>query len=276
MSSPAPESAPPPIALCLGGMDPSGGAGLLRDVLTLSAMGIHPMAVCTAETVQNGLACQRIAVPALDPVACVENLGPHLIGRWGVKLGLCAVDEGTFQRLAATLQALNPPLRIWDPILAPSAGVGLHDGQALGRMAEALLKDGAWVVCPNRGEAAALAGLPPSEIRTAEPGSLAKPWLNCGARAVWLKGGHAAGDQVQDLWINQAGITALPVSPRLPGQRRGTGCALAAAWLGLRLNGAADLEAAIGAAARLRERWPRAFSPGGVGRPLFAPEAPCA
>ena len=273
MTSPPLLNPTPPIALCLGGMDPSAGAGLLRDVMTLQALGVHPMAVSTAETMQNGLACQRIEAPSMDPVKRLETLGPHLAGRWGVKLGMAALDEGTFRRLAATLRALDPPIRIWDPILAPSAGVGLHDGADLRRMADVLLKDGGWVVSPNRGESAAAASLPPDQIQTAGAELLARPWLERGARAVWLKGGHALGSDIQDLWITSEGITALPASPRLPGQRRGTGCTLAATWLGLRLLGRSELVAAEESALRLRHRWNQAFAPGGAGRPVFAPES---
>jgi hydroxymethylpyrimidine/phosphomethylpyrimidine kinase len=256
-------------------MDPSAGAGLLRDVMTLQALGIHPMAVSTAETLQNGLACQRIEAPSMDPVQRIEALGPHLLGHWGVKLGLAALDDSTFRRLAATLKALDPPIRIWDPILAPSAGVGLHDGADLRRMADVLLKGGGWIVSPNRGEAAAAAGLPPDQIQTAEAGLLARPWLERGARAVWLKGGHAPGVEIQDLWITNDAITSLPSAPRLAGQRRGTGCTLAATWLGLRLLGRSELTAAEESAQRLRNRWNQAFAPGGAGQPLFAPEPSC-
>ena len=261
----------PPLALCLGGMDPSGGAGLLRDALTLSELGSQPMVVSLAETLQNGLACLRIEPPAMDPVQRLETLAPHLSGRWGVKVSLCALDASHFRRLCATLRHLAPPIRIWDPILAPSAGVGLHDGGDLRRMAADLLPMGGWVVSPNRGEAAAFAGMPPEAICSAPVESLAAPWLEAGARAVWLKGGHADGGQVQDAWITREGIQALEAVPRLPGERRGTGCLLSAAWLGLRLQGRDDLQAALESARRLRDRWDLAFSPGGVGRAMFAP-----
>jgi len=265
----------PPVVLCLGGMDPSGGAGLLRDALSLAELGCQPMAVSLAETLQNGLACLRIEAPGLDPVQRLEALAPHLAGRWGVKVGLCALAPKDFRRLCATLRHLDPPVRIWDPILAPSAGVGLHDGADLRRLAADLLPMGRWVVSPNRGEAAACAGLPPEAIRTAAPEVLAAPWLEAGAVAVWLKGGHAPGADIQDLWITPEGIQPLDLAPRLPGERRGTGCLLSATWLGLRLLGASDLEAARQAAHRLRDRWDRAFAPGLAGRPMFAP-APAA
>lgn len=261
----------PPLALCLGGMDPSGGAGLLRDALTLAELGCQPMAVSLAETLQNGLACTRIEPPGLDPVARVESLAPHLAGRWGVKLSLCALDASAFRRLSATLRHLAPAIRIWDPILAPSAGVGLHDGADLRRMAADLLPMGGWVVSPNRGEAAAFAGLPPEAIRTASTETLAAPWLEAGAEAVWLKGGHATGDHVQDIWITRQGLEALEAAPRLPGERRGTGCLLSATWLGMRLLGRNDHQAALESARRLRGRWDLAFAPGGAGRAMFAP-----
>ncbi|HZU52889.1 MAG TPA: bifunctional hydroxymethylpyrimidine kinase/phosphomethylpyrimidine kinase, partial [Holophagaceae bacterium] len=202
----------PPVALCLGGMDPSGGAGLIRDALTLARLGVHPMAVSTAETLQNGLGCQAIQGPCMDPVARIETLGPHLTGAWGVKLGLCALETAVVKRLVATLNALHPRIRIWDPILAPSAGVGLHDGGELRELARILLSGGAWVVSPNRGEAAAIAGLAPDQIRVASPESLSRPLLELGAAAVWLKGGHTMGDTVQDLWITPTRIEALPAA----------------------------------------------------------------
>ena len=241
-------STPPPVALCLGGMDPSGGAGLIQDVTALAALGCQPMAVSLADTIQNGLGCTRIEPPAATTLQQVEALAPHLSGRWGVKLSLCALDPRTFRRLCATLRHLAPPIRIWDPILAPSAGVGLHDGADLRRMAADLLPMGGWVVCPNRGEAAAFAGLPPDAIRSAASETLAAPWLEAGATAVWLKGGHAEGDQVQDVWATPEGQLALGATPRLPGERRGTGCLLSATWLGLRLVGLEERQAAREAA----------------------------
>jgi hydroxymethylpyrimidine/phosphomethylpyrimidine kinase len=269
----APPPSIPPVALFLGGLDPSGGAGLLRDAEVAASLGALPMAIPTAETVQNGIACARIQPPSVDPALRLEALGPHLAGRWGVKVGLCALEDGSLRRLAATLRSLAPAVRIWDPILAPSAGVGLHDGADLRRMADILLPGGGWVASPNRGEAAACAGLAPEAIHDASPQALAEPFLGAGAEAVWLKGGHAEGAEVQDLWITAAGVERLPPAERLPGQRRGTGCTLASAWLCLRLGGLGPSEAAQAAAAWLRARWMRAAAPGGAGRPQFLPEA---
>lgn len=266
-----PASFPPlpkaPVALCLGGMDPSAGAGLLRDVMTLSALGVHPMVLSTAETRQNGMACLQIARPALDPVECLEALHGHLTGVWGVKLGLSALDSEVIQELITQLSELGPSIQIWDPIQAPTSGVTLHEPATLRRMAEIILGSGGWIVSPNRLEAAAIGGLEAN----AEPSALASALLNLGAKAVWLKGGHAPGQTVEDFWIDSRGVKSLGVFPRLAGERRGTGCTLASAWLGYRLRGHEDIAAAELASAWLREHWDSAFVPGGFGRPCFAP-----
>src|SRR3954468_6055724 len=56
-------SAPPPIVLTFAGSDPTGGAGLQADVLTLASMGCHPLSVVTALTVQD-----THGVVSLEPV----------------------------------------------------------------------------------------------------------------------------------------------------------------------------------------------------------------
>jgi len=134
-------------------------------------------------------------------------------------------------------------------------------------MARILLPQGGWVVCPNLPEAAALSGLGSER----DPERLARPLLEMGADAVWLKGGHGGEDTLEDLWLTAGGVRGLGRAPRQPGDVRGTGCTLAAAWLGLRLKGLGGPEAAAGAASLLRGQWPRAFAPGGFGRPCFAP-----
>ena len=65
MSSPAePQSASPPVVLTFSAADPSGGAGMQADILTLASMGCHPLSVLTAITVQDTL-----GVEALQPIS---------------------------------------------------------------------------------------------------------------------------------------------------------------------------------------------------------------
>lgn len=263
----APVTLPAPVAVCLGGLDPSGGAGLLRDAATCQSLGVHAMAVSTAETVQNGLGCQQIRPPLLDPAEQLDVLSPHLCGTWGVKLGLCALDPPAFRKLAAALEALDPPIRIWDPILAPTLGAPLHDVHELLVMAGILLPMGGWVVAPNLHEAAVASGQP----LDAGAEALARPFLERGARAVWLKGGHRGLPEVEDFWIDREGARSIGHWRRRQGERRGTGCTVASAWLSLRLRGEDDRPAARSAVEWIRDRWDPPFLPGEAGRPMFSP-----
>src|SRR5581483_12186050 len=43
----------PPVVLCFGVTDATGGAGLSADILTLASLGCHPAAVTTAVTAQD-------------------------------------------------------------------------------------------------------------------------------------------------------------------------------------------------------------------------------
>src|SRR3970040_799617 len=53
-------SSAPPVVLTFAASDPTGGAGLQADVLTLGAMGCHPLSVLTALTVQDTSGVERM------------------------------------------------------------------------------------------------------------------------------------------------------------------------------------------------------------------------
>src|SRR3954463_5635630 len=50
----------PPIVLVFAASDPTGGAGMQADILTLAARGCHPISVVTALTVQDTRGVQRM------------------------------------------------------------------------------------------------------------------------------------------------------------------------------------------------------------------------
>src|SRR5216117_2196095 len=54
----------PPIVLAFAASDPSGGAGMQADLLTLASMGCHPLSVITAITVQDSAGVEGLL--ALD------------------------------------------------------------------------------------------------------------------------------------------------------------------------------------------------------------------
>ena len=52
----------PPLVLSFAAADPTGGAGMQADVLTLAALGCHPLSVLTAVTVQDTHGVHRMQV----------------------------------------------------------------------------------------------------------------------------------------------------------------------------------------------------------------------
>lgn len=56
----------PPAVMTLGCSDPSGGAGIQADILTLASLGCHPVSVITALTVQDSASVHDLMVIDAD------------------------------------------------------------------------------------------------------------------------------------------------------------------------------------------------------------------
>src|SRR5436309_3524126 len=76
--------APPAAVLSFAASDPTGGAGLQADLLTIAALGCHPLSVVTALTVQDTRGVARVM--AIEPPWTGElaRLGLH------ARLGDCS------------------------------------------------------------------------------------------------------------------------------------------------------------------------------------------
>jgi len=256
-----------PVALFLGGLDPSSGAGVLRDVQVASDLGIYPMAVPLAETVQNGVECAEIAPPSFCPMKRLESLRLHLTGRWGAKFSMFH-DLSLLKTVLERIQELKPAAAIWDPIAGPTSGAKLHGADTI-QKALCLLQFGTWVVSPNIPEARTLADMPDGPLD-----AVAKKILDMGAKCVWIRGGHASGETVQDLWADGATLEWLAPHSRLDGDPRGTGCTATSAWLSYRLKGLEPASAAEAAIKYVRNAWEHLCRPGGAGRVAFPPRMP--
>lgn len=236
--------------LVIGGTDSSGGAGVLQDGRVLDAFGCAARLVVTAVTAQG-----RGGVTAVQPmpresleaqVAAVASLGPVS----AIKIGLIP-DTATGALLAEALPRLWPQVPIiLDPVLSASSGGALRAEADFGALWSL-----ATLVTPNLPEAAALLGAPQALNRRTMTAH-AKALRARGAKAVLLKGGHLLGESAADLLLTDEGGRWFS-GRRLPGQRRGTGCALATSIAGGLAQGR-DLPGAIVAARRwLRASWPK-------------------
>lgn len=202
--------------LLLGGVDPSGGAGLSVDVAVAVACGVQPLPVPVALTVQS-----RRGFASLQPVP--ESSWRGAIEAQFADAPVHAVKVGLLGE-AATARALAEVLRqvpagvpiVVDPVLSATAG-GLVASAELAAVYRRELATVATVLTPNRPELTALFGGDPARA------------LAAGVQALLVKDGHGDGREVVDE-LHVGGEVRRFARPRLPiGPVRGTGCALASA-----------------------------------------------
>lgn len=213
--------------LVIAASDSSGGAGLTRDVETLTHLGMAVRCAVTAVTVQTDAQVREIHLvpPALVRAQIAAALEGGAIG--AVKIGMLA-SAATVRAVAEALPAASIPI-VLDPVLASSSGGALldRDGQALLRQ---LLIPRVTLLTPNLPEAAALLGEPVALNEAAQLAQL-HALVALGAGAVLLKGGHAAAQAssvIDRLLIRGAEVIELQVT-RVPARRRGTGCSASSA-----------------------------------------------
>ena len=227
------------MVVVVGGVDPGGGAGLLRDVATVAALGARAHAVETART-EQGPGLHRVEPRAPDAVRAALAEALVTLRPAAVKIGM-AVNPATAAALVEALGDYAGPVVV-DPVLATSRGGPLWAAEP--RELLPLLRR-ATLVTPNGVEAAALTERP---LATADEAEATGRWLIEAAqlRAVLVKGGHlgAPAGTVVDVLLTASGAERFS-RPRTPGPSpRGTGCALASA-IAVKLGGGRSLSAAV-------------------------------
>ena len=227
------------MVVVVGGVDPGGGAGLLRDVATVAALGARAHAVETAWT-EQGPGLHRVEPRAPDAVRAALAEALVTLRPAAVKIGM-AVNPATAAALVEALGDYAGPVVV-DPVLATSRGGPLWAAEP--RELLPLLRR-ATLVTPNGVEAAALTERP---LATADEAEATGRWLIEAAQlhAVLVKGGHldAPAGTVVDVLLTASGAERFS-RPRTAGPSpRGTGCALASA-IAVKLGGGRSLSAAV-------------------------------
>jgi len=225
-------------ALTIAGSDSCGGAGIQADLKTFAAFGVHGTSAITVLTAQNTLGVQEVVMVPPDTVrAQLTSILADLPVR-AAKTGMLG-SAATILAVAETLEGSAPDLHlVMDPVMVATSGAVLADEETIAAMRRLIAM--AALVTPNTRELAALSGLPvdsAAQMRVA-----GQRLLEHGCRAVLLKGGHLAGQEVTDVLITSTGERDWS-HPRLPGEFHGTGCTLSAALAACLALGA-DLESA--------------------------------
>ena len=220
----------PPAVLACAASDPTGGAGLQADLLTIAALGCHPLSVLTALTVQD-----TSGVAEIQPIEArlVEAQARSLFAELAVaaiKLGVLGSADNV-RALAPLLAAQRAPLVV-DPVIASARGDALTGDASLAAMEQAIFPL-ATLATPNLPEAKRLGGAP--------------RLLELGCRYVLVTGTHADTPEVVNTLYDKDGVVREDRWRRLPGSYHGSGCTLASAIAALLALGR-DLPRAVGEA----------------------------
>jgi len=211
--------------LVIAGSDSSGGAGLTRDVHTLTRLDTRALCVVTAVTAQSDAQLEAVHVVPARLVREQMTAALATAPVDAIKIGMLAT-RATVLAVAATLPATALPL-VLDPVLASSSGGELLDEAGRDALCTALLPR-TTLLTPNIPEAAALLGAPTARSE-AELLQQATALLALGPQAVLLKGGHGEGLEATDLLLASNAPPRWLRASLINAERRGTGCALSAA-----------------------------------------------
>jgi hydroxymethylpyrimidine/phosphomethylpyrimidine kinase len=230
----------PPVVLTFAASDPSGGAGLQADVLTLASMGCHPLSVVTAITVQDTLGVEGTLALEAEWVADQARCLLEDIPVDAFKIGVL----GSVEIIAAIAEIVSDypdvPL-VLDPVLASGRGDAFATEEMTDAIRELLLPH-TTILTPNAMEARRLA-----DVEDDDEASLAlcaERLIAMGAEFVLITGTHEATPDVVNTLYGKNGVVRSDTWARLPGSYHGSGCTLASAIAAMLANGL-DLPEAV-------------------------------
>lgn len=250
----------PPIVLVFAATDPSGGAGLQADIMTLSSMGCHPLSVVTAITIQDTTGVDDVnpidAEWVADQARCVLEDMPVA----AFKVGLL----GSLEQVAAIAEVVSDypevPL-VLDPVLASGRGDELVTEEMVVALKELLIPQ-TTILTPNSLEARRLAQEDGEEGEGPDLAECARRIIASGCEYVLITGTHQNTPEVINTLYGQNGVVRSDNWQRLPGSYHGSGCTLAAAIAATVANGLEVAEAVKDAQEYTWQTLKAAFRPG--------------
>lgn len=211
-------------ALTIAGSDSGGGAGIQADIKTFSAHGVFGMSVITSVTAQNTVEVRSVQHIENDIIrdqiaAVLEDIGAD-----AVKIGM--LGSAKIVGLVAEMLTEYPPeYVIVDPVMISKSGHRLLEDDAAFELKNKLIPI-ATLVTPNIPEAEVLSDFTIQSKQDLYKACEAIHQL--GAQAVFLKGGHLAGNP-DDLFYDGKTFTWFKSERIQTSNTHGTGCTLSAA-----------------------------------------------
>ncbi len=213
--------------MCFAATDPSGGAGLQADILTIASMGCHPLVAVTAITVQDTSGVDDIL--AMDSEWVVDQARAMLedVPVSAFKIGLL----GSVENIAAIAEILadypDIPL-VLDPVLASGRGDELANDDMLDAMCELLIPQ-TTIITPNSIEARRLAQDQDNDDDDPSLDECANRILRMGCEYVLITGTHEQTPKVINTLYTERGVLRADSWGRLPGIYHGSGCTMSSA-----------------------------------------------
>jgi hydroxymethylpyrimidine/phosphomethylpyrimidine kinase len=211
--------------IVVGGLDPSGGAGLAADIMAVQAAGVLALPIASALTVQdssNSYGSYPVEAEIIERqlASLMNDFSPAVI-----KIGLPG-SANAISVFAKLIKDTKSRL-VLDPVTTSSSGARLTDTLSEQALVELLIPT-AFVVTPNVLEVLNLTGV--SVKNEADIKKAAEGLINIGAKNVLIKGGHLKGDSevsCVDYLYNGNDLIRFEANRKRGGEVRGTGCHLA-------------------------------------------------
>ena len=209
--------------LIAAGFDPSGGAGMVRDLRTMRDSGVIATGIVTAITAQNEKRFLGWIPVDSDMVRMqLKSILEENPVKW-VKIGMVGTVENLNCLLDDLRNTQTRPFVLLDPVLRTSTGSELAETDMVTTILARI--ENISVLTPNIPE---LEQLTQTGIDTAEQAvAAAKRLIEKGLRAVVVKGGHLPGPPT-DMLITGSDARIFE-GKRLHGTVHGTGCAFSSA-----------------------------------------------
>jgi hydroxymethylpyrimidine/phosphomethylpyrimidine kinase len=243
----------PPIVMSFSASDPTGGAGMQADIMTLASMGCHPLSVITALTVQDTAGVEDILPIDADWVSDQARALLEDVSVTAFKLGMLGSVENIMAIAEILADYPDIPL-VFDPVLASGRGDQFADEDMVDAMIELLLPQ-TTIITPNSLEARRLtldegredgedseAGAEDNRDSTTLV-ECARRLIVAGSKFVLVTGTHENTEQVVNTLYGSHGMVRSDKWERLPGSYHGSGCTLASAIAANLANGLEIAEA---------------------------------
>ena len=217
----------PPLVLVFAASDPTGGAGIQADIMTISSMGCHPLTVITGLTVQDTVGVEEVLPVDADFVIEQARTVLEDMPVQAFKLGVLGSIEN-IEVIAEIISDYPHIPVIVDPIVASGRGDELASELMLATLREFIIPQ-ATLITPNTMEARRLVASYGDDGEERSMADCATMLLEMGTEYVLITGSHANTPQVVNTLYGAKGVLRADPWERLPGSYHGSGCTLASA-----------------------------------------------